>query len=118
MFPNLTGIHVFTFHSTRVLHYFDSLELSNLLESLDNGSTYVISPELINFRKDYNTGDPVIILSDPIIISKESNPDLISDYLLNQMIKAFVDYSIDDNKNNCFKILLKYNKINLSNGII
>jgi hypothetical protein len=104
---------VFSNCKIRIFHFFDTLEVSNFLNNLEFDKTYVVSLELINLETDYCQGDPVITLSDPIIVSNKSNPDLISDYLLNQVIKTYVLFSIEDNQINLPKILVKYTEINL-----
>lgn len=117
LFPNLTGIYVYTNYKPHLLHYFDSLDVCNFLKTLGKDKIYVVSPELINLSQDYVQGEPVLTLSDPFVITKESNPDLISDYLLNQMIKAFAIYSVGDNQFNNFKILIKYSELNQQAGL-
>jgi hypothetical protein len=73
----------------------------------------VVSPELINLTKDYEQGDPCFTLSEPFIISKDSDPNLIADLLIKQTCLTCDIFQLEDDQINFPKILLKYTEINL-----
>lgn len=73
----------------------------------------MVSPELINLTKDYEHGDACFTLSEPFIISKDSDPCLIADLLIKQIVLACDIFNLEDAQLNNPKILLKYKEINL-----
>jgi hypothetical protein len=99
-------------------YFFDFKEISDLLDCLDYDKAYIISFNLILDVSGYDLDQPSIILSKPILISKKSNPWLISRHLNEQVRIACESYNLDES---CLKqgnespaILIRYKEINLS----
>lgn len=102
------------------LFYFtDLIEVKQFLETLEIDKVYVLTFEL--HMSDLIADDiPVITLSEPIIITKNSNPILISKFVLNQI--SLADDKLDLNYDMIIQmrlnkgapyVLVKYNEINL-----
>jgi hypothetical protein len=113
IFPNFTGIYVLSNPKINIFHFFDSIEVSEFLNSLETDKNYIVSPELINLANKYNPENPLFTLSDPFIISKDSDPYLIADLILKQVCLACDIFNLEDSQINIPKILLKYKEINL-----
>jgi hypothetical protein len=64
------------------------------LANLEKDKAYVLIFEL--FLSEFHENDiPVITLSEPILITKNSNPALISKFLINQTILASERFDLD-----------------------
>jgi hypothetical protein len=67
----------------------------------------------------YEEDSPVISLSKPILISKNSNPRLISNFINNQVRLACDNYYLDESKMDMMidkdgpGVIVKYNEINI-----
>jgi hypothetical protein len=91
------------------LNFGDIKEIKNLLCLLDNNKAYIVTFDLILDQSGYQLGDPSIILASPILISKDSNPWLISNYLVSQVVKACESYDLNDQSE--VSVLVKYREI-------
>ena len=113
---NLDGIYVFSDYSFEILHFFDTTEISIFLEdTLEKDKVYIVSLELIKLYPEYSEGDPTIVLSEPILITSNSNPNLISNFIQDKIRWASLIYDLQDSTDNSNKVLLKYREINISN---
>lgn len=113
---NLDGIYVFSDYSFEILHFFDTTEISVFLEdTLEKDKVYIVSLELIKLYPEYSEGDPTIVLSAPILITSNSNPNLISNFIHDKIRWASLIYDLQDSTDNSNKVLLKYREINISN---
>jgi len=96
--------------------FFDLNEISDFLDNLEYNKTYIISFDLIFDFLSYEVGDPSIILTKPILINKETNPKLISNFLNERVKTSCYSYDLDVS---CLKdnegpgILVRYKEINL-----
>lgn len=112
-------LFVFTNFVFTHLFFSDILELKLFLKELEVDKVYVVIFEL--HMSDFKDEDsPVLTLSEPILITKNSNPKLLSKFILNQINKADntfgLDFDLIKNMNinkGCPFVLLKYNAINL-----
>jgi hypothetical protein len=59
----------------------DWLEVTKILNGLENDTIYVVSFEFILSWETYDEDSPVITLSKPILVTKNSNPKLIAKFL-------------------------------------
>lgn len=77
-------------------YFSDIIELKLFLRDLEVGKCYVLTLEL--FVSDTNDDTPVITLCDPILVTKNSNPILISKFILNRISladeKFYLDYEL------------------------
>lgn len=97
------------------LHFNDLQEVSDLLSLLDDKKAYVISFDLIIDKSAFSLGNPSLILTKPILISRNSNPWLICNYLQERIRLACDLYGLDDT---CLDkdgpgVSVKYREINL-----
>nr|WEH01509.1 hypothetical protein [Russula griseocarnosa] len=72
-----------------------SEDIKNLLDELDDNYNYLISLSLISNINDYEEGDPLILLSDSIVINKYSSYTLIKKFIFNQLDLLIDKYPID-----------------------
>lgn len=89
----------------------DFKDIMDLLSNLEENKAYVVTFELILDQVTYEAGDPTIILAQPILISKRSNPWIILDYLSPRVLSACNSYNLGENLD--FWILVKYKEINI-----
>jgi len=74
-------------------NYFISIKL--FLKNLKSDTCYVLTFELFMSEFEDDEDIPVITLSEPILITKNSNPALISKFLINQTILASERFDLD-----------------------
>ncbi len=104
----------------KILNYYDHLEIKHWLNSLEVDQAYVVTFEFVISLMMYDEDGPSINLGKPILITKNSNPKIISNYLnarINMMIDTFyLDDSIliSNGKNNPdgTAVIANYSKIN------
>nr|AWX52927.1 hypothetical protein [Lactarius sp. (in: basidiomycete fungi)] len=104
---------------TEIFYFNDSLEIHQFLERLEKDKVYVLSLEFILSWLSYDEDSPVITLSKPILITKNSNPRTISKFISERMNLMIDSYFLDDEiiqnlgSNDGPGVLLKYREINL-----
>jgi len=97
----------------------ESFEIAKILNSLDNNKVYVLSFELVISWSLYDEDNPTITLSKPILITKNSNSKIISEFLLERISLAVDSYYLDDDLFKSFDnlegpgIIVKYKEIKL-----
>jgi hypothetical protein len=74
-------LFIFNNLSIEWLHFSDYIEIKSFLDSLEIDKTYVITFDFIISWLSYDEDSPVINLSKPILITKNSNPRLIADFI-------------------------------------
>jgi hypothetical protein len=114
------NLFIFSNYKFTLLYFADIIEVNQFLKSLEIDKTYVVTFELI--MSELSDNDiPSITLSEPILITKLSNPILISKFILNQISLADEKFNLDydlilnmrlNDKSSPY-ILIKYNEINL-----
>jgi len=100
-------------------YFNDSLEVSHFLDKIEIDKVYVVTFEFIYSWLIYDEDTPVITLSKPILITKNSNPRTISKFIIERINLAVDSYYLDDEIVQDLGhpdgpgILLKYREINL-----
>jgi hypothetical protein len=110
---------LFSNYESVFLYFTDILEIKLFLQELEEDKVYVATFELI--VSDLTDDPPVITLSEPILITKNSRSITISNFIRNQLIRADNNYGLDyellmemkGQRNNPPYIFVKYNSINL-----
>jgi hypothetical protein len=74
----------------------DKNEVADFLFNLNNSKIYLITFEFVISWLQYDEDSPVISLSKPILITKDSNPSLISDFILDKIRLACDNYYLDE----------------------
>lgn len=100
------------------LYFFDSLEITIFLDTLEVDKVYVVCFEYISSWNLHDEDSPVITLSKPILITRNSNPRIISNFIKSQIDLACLSYNIEqiDNLNDKTEtagVLIKYREINI-----
>jgi hypothetical protein len=102
------------------LYFTDIIEIKHFLDTLEIDKVYVATFEFHLSDLSDNEDPPVITLSKPILLTKNSNPTLISKFILNQIRLADDKFSLDYDlilelrlNNGAPYILRKYNEINI-----
>jgi len=100
-------------------NYTDKLEVSKFLETLESGKVYVVTFEFVYSFDLYDEDRPTINLTRPILVTKNSNPELISK-ILQKLINITCETShlndlINEESNTLEKggIIEKHTEINL-----
>jgi len=78
---NYNGIFNIPDAFTTRFYFSDTFEVTQFLDNLDGNKSDVLSIELIYSGLTYEEDTPVIILSKPFLVTKESDPLIISKYL-------------------------------------
>lgn len=82
--------------------------INNFLNNLEDDEVYLINP-LISINCKYN--DPYLTLSRQFLVTNQSKPKLITNFIINMFNKAKKEFNFDvDN----FYLLLKYKKVYLT----
>lgn len=99
------------------LYILDYNEISDFLNNLDNDKIYVITFDFIISWLQYDEDSPVINLTKPILITKNSNPVIIAKFIQSRINDCINTYCLDDsiiysNKNET-GVIVKYKEINI-----
>jgi hypothetical protein len=87
-------------------------DIQNFLLNLDNFKLYMASP-FISVNCKYE--DPILVLSRPFLITNESNPKIIYDYLFKQFEKGSNDFNMDMESE--YYLMFNYKSIDLGKRI-
>jgi hypothetical protein len=104
---------------TDILYFSDSLEIHQFLQRLEKDKVYVLSLEFILSWLTYDEDSPVITLSKPILITRNTNPRTISKFIKERINLMIDSYFLDDEilqnlgSDDGPGVLLKYREINL-----
>ena len=80
------GFFIFINPELAWFYFSDYLEITQFLRSLDSGKCYVLTFELfLSEIYDDDEDIPVITFCNPILVTKNSSPVLISKFLLNKI---------------------------------
>ena len=113
------NISISKFYTNR-FYFNDFNEVSEFLNSLENDKSYLITFEFILSWLQYEEDNPALVLSKPILISKDSNPWLISNFIKNRINLACNNYYLDEDMisemigPDAPGILVKYSEIEIS----
>ena len=101
------------------IYFNDTFEIIQLLNTLDTDQIYVVELEFVVSWLQYEEDYPIIKLSKPFLISKNSNPQVISNFIKNRVILTCDLYYLDRNilefedKSDSPGVIINYTKINL-----
>ena len=96
------------------INFCDFKDIIGLLDILDHNKSYVITFDLVINQMSYESGDPSLNLGPPILISKDSNPWLLTEYLANKIGIGCNSYDLNDRLDiDNMGVLIKYKEINL-----
>jgi hypothetical protein len=112
---------VFSEYDYTIFYFSDSLDIKLFLRELEIGKAYVVTFELIISEIIDIENPPVITLSKPILVTKNSNPLLIAKFINNQLVQADNNFNLDyellinmrDSGKSVPYIIVKYATINL-----
>lgn len=110
---------VFSKCHVTIFNYTDKLEVSKFLETLESGKVYVLAFEFVYSFDLYDEEGPTINLTRPILVTKNSNPELISKFLQKLIGIACETSHLNDLRNkesNTLEkggIIVKHTEINL-----
>ena len=76
-----------------ILHINDFLEWRTFLNYLEIDKVYVVSLEYVPFWGLFDSDYPIITLSEPILITKNSSPETISKFVKKQIIQAHLVFN-------------------------
>lgn len=121
---NITYLHsilqnnIFLLNNPLVTRFYfnDFLEVKHFLELLENDNVYVVTFEFVYSWLNYEEDGPIITLAKPILVTKNSNSKLISNFIVNKIQLACDSYYLDYEFNDKLEgpgVLVKYQKINL-----
>jgi len=100
-------------------HFNDYIDVSLFLRDLENDKAYVVTFDFVLSWLQYDEDSPVINLSKPILVTRNSNPRLISNFILNRISLACDNYYLAEEimdmliKPDGPGVIVKYNQINL-----
>ena len=101
------------------LHMCDTLEIKYFLDYLEKDKTYVVTFDFIISKASYRAVNPFISLSEPIVITRNSNARLISNYIFNRINIACNTYCLDEDLFNMLStgdgpgVIAKYSEIKI-----
>lgn len=113
------GILFFNKPTISRFYFSDYIEVKLFLDRLHENKVYVISFNWVMSQLNYSEDSPLMTLSDPILITKNSNPKLISKFIRDQIKLASDIYFIDEDIANMLiesegpGVICKFNEINL-----
>ena len=102
-----------------IWNFWDKLEVKQFLNKLEIDQAYVVTFEFVTSFMIHDRDGPSILLGKPILITKNSNPEIVSNYLkerINLVIDSFyLDDEIiaSDSNPDGPGLLLNYTKINI-----
>lgn len=116
--------NIFAVPDPKLIRFYfnDSFEIARFLFSLDLDKTYVVSFEFVYSWLLYEEDGPFLTLSKPILVTRESNPKIISAFILEKLNLAINAFYLDDsiiyNDDDNYKldgpgIIVKYKEIRL-----
>jgi len=94
-------------------HFCDFQDVQDLLDILDHNKTYVVTFDLITDKSAFELGNPSLILGSPIVITKKSNPWLITKYLVERIRLANWTYRLEYDNKNRPGVIVKYKELYL-----
>jgi hypothetical protein len=119
-YPN--NLAIFNNPSITRLYFNDYIEITQFLGSLEQDKIYVLTFDFVVSWLMFEEDSPVLNLSKPILVTKNSNPRLISNFIKDRIRLACDTYYLDDTilemiecSDNSDKpgVIIKYNEINI-----
>lgn len=80
------------------LHFYDKLEFKKMLNELEDGKIYSGIIEFVSDIRLYNDKDPYpkLLISKPVVFTKDSSPDIISDFVYDRLYLMCKYYQFED----------------------
>jgi hypothetical protein len=115
-YPN--NLAIFNNPSITRLYFNDYIEITQFLGSLEQDKIYVLTFDFVVSWLMFEEDFPVLNLSKPILVTRNSNPRLITNFIKSQIDLACLSYNIEqiDNLNDKTEtagVLIKYREINI-----
>lgn len=113
------GIFIFNNPYISIFNFSDSLDVKHFLEELNEDQIYVVTFEFVYSFSTYDEEGPTINLSKPILVTKNSNPVTISNFIRSRINDCINIYCFDDTliysdkSTNDTGVIVKYKKINI-----
>jgi len=116
------NLAIFNNPSINRLYFNDYIEITQFLRSLEPDKIYVLTFDFVVSWLMFEEDSPVLNLSKPILVTKNSNPRLISNFIKDRIRLACDTYYLDDTilemiecSDNSDKpgVIIKYNEINI-----
>lgn len=116
------NLFIFNNSSKSRLYFNDYIEITLLLSSLEQDKIYVLTFDLVVSWLLFEEDSPVLNLSKPILVTRNSNPRLIANFIKDRIRLACDTYYLDDTilemiecSDNSDKpgVIIKYNEISL-----
>jgi hypothetical protein len=101
-----------------ILNFWHSLEWKQFLNNLEGEQVYVVTFEFVFSFMYHNDDEPTLILGKPILLTRNSNPRILSDYLKERINIVNESYCLDDTILNSSNtdgpgVIVNYSKINI-----
>jgi hypothetical protein len=97
-------------------YFSDWLEITKFLKGLENDTISVVSFEFILSWETYDNNSPIITLSKPILITKNSSPKIIAKFLQHRIHLTCEQFLLSEDSIDNLQgpgVLVKYSPINL-----
>lgn len=94
----------------------DLITLKDFLQILEYNKAFIILPILATEESKTTGGGPILSLSKQILVTRDSDPITIRNFLLRQIDIACMDYGISDLGN--YTVVLKFRPIGLKEEIV
>ena len=110
------GIIIISDPLIEIFQFNDYIEVTQFLENLKQDKVYVVTFSLVLSFIDGDEENPSIILSKPILICKNSNARIITNFLKNRIQIACNLYYLDESMiidDEIFAVVVKHKEINL-----
>lgn len=110
---------IFTDPKYALMNSFSISEMKEFLNTLDPDKVYVASFEFVSSWLLHEDDSPVVVLSKPILLTKNSNPILITKFIWQKINLAITNYAIVDDVLDLIGqsegpgVILKFNPINI-----
>jgi hypothetical protein len=91
--------------SISIHHINDFIEWKFFLNQLEVDKVYVVTLEFVHIWDYYNSDGPIITLSNPFLITKNSNARVISNFVLEKIIEAIICFDLKENISNSKDII-------------
>jgi len=97
-------------------YFNDTLEVTRFLNTLKIDTTYVVTFEFVYSWLLYEEDSPVILLSKPILITKNSNPEIVAKFIMERITLACESYYLECDMMDKLEgpgVIVKYTEISI-----
>lgn len=102
-----------------IFHFSDSLDVKHFLAKLNEDTIYIVNFEFVLSLAFYDSDGPTINLSKPILITKNSNPVIVSKFIhgrIQDCLNRFqlnYSYPVFDNTGDGPGVIVKFRKVTI-----